>query len=120
MKTQMSPRSSLPPTGWKSPGGVLSEPAAEVIVHSSSNRRPTKVFGDVRHGVRPPSATSANTPVASSCGTRYPSRNVSGKAPTTPPVRKGGIVTASATVHNQRGDLVLSGHHKYLLRFSDT
>ncbi|WP_030738233.1 MaoC family dehydratase [Streptomyces sp. NRRL S-31] len=27
-----------------------------------------------------------------------------------------GIVTTKATVHNQRGELVLSGQHKYLLR----
>ncbi|MFD4511133.1 MaoC family dehydratase [Streptomyces sp. NPDC058457] len=27
-----------------------------------------------------------------------------------------GIVTTAATVHNQRGELVLSGQHKYLLR----
>jgi acyl dehydratase len=27
-----------------------------------------------------------------------------------------GIVTTEATVHNQRGELVLSGRHKYLLR----
>ncbi|MGW1604391.1 MaoC family dehydratase [Streptomyces eurythermus] len=27
-----------------------------------------------------------------------------------------GVVTTSATIHNQRGELVLSGQHKYLLR----
>ncbi|MFF2502396.1 hypothetical protein ACFVTY_03235 [Streptomyces sp. NPDC058067] len=27
-----------------------------------------------------------------------------------------GIVTTAATVHNQRGELVLFGQHKYLLR----
>ncbi|MEU7089648.1 MaoC family dehydratase [Streptomyces achromogenes] len=27
-----------------------------------------------------------------------------------------GVVTTAATVHNQRGELVLSGRHKYLLR----
>jgi transposase len=30
-----------------------------------------------------------------------------------------GLVTASATVHNQRGELVLSGEHKYQLRRQD-
>ncbi|MBB2948410.1 acyl dehydratase [Actinoplanes lutulentus] len=29
-----------------------------------------------------------------------------------------GIVTTRVTVHNQRGDLVLSGEHRYLLRLS--
>ena len=32
------------------------------------------------------------------------------------PQGDGGQVTTRATVHNQRGELVLSGEHKYLLR----
>ncbi len=32
------------------------------------------------------------------------------------PQRTTGIVTFGATVHNQRGELVLTGEHKYLLR----
>ena len=29
-----------------------------------------------------------------------------------------GVVTTAATVHNQRGELVLSGEHRYLLRLA--
>jgi len=32
------------------------------------------------------------------------------------PQRTTGIVVMAATIHNQRGELVLSGEHKYLLR----
>lgn len=34
------------------------------------------------------------------------------------PGDEGGIVTTEATVHNQRGELVLSGQHRYLLKRS--
>ena len=30
--------------------------------------------------------------------------------------RTTGVVTMAATIHNQRGELVLAGEHKYLLR----
>ncbi|MET9658697.1 MaoC family dehydratase [Streptomyces sp. NPDC006510] len=32
------------------------------------------------------------------------------------PQRDNGVVVTAATIHNQRGELVLSGQHKYLLR----
>lgn len=34
------------------------------------------------------------------------------------PGDEGGVVTTEATVHNQRGELVLSGQHRYLLKRS--
>lgn len=46
--------------------------------------------------------------------TLYPSLTVIGLEP-----RDGtGIVTTRATVHNQRGELVLSGEHRYVLKLS--
>jgi acyl dehydratase len=34
------------------------------------------------------------------------------------PQGESGLVTTKVTIHNQRGELVLSGQHKYLLRAS--
>ncbi|WP_127552258.1 MaoC family dehydratase [Actinoplanes sp. OR16] len=46
--------------------------------------------------------------------TLYPSLTIIGLDP-----RDGtGLVTTRATVHNQRGELVLSGDHRYILRLS--
>jgi acyl dehydratase len=44
--------------------------------------------------------------------TLYPALTVTGLEPQ----GDNGVVVTSATVHNQRGELVLSGQHKYLLR----
>jgi acyl dehydratase len=44
--------------------------------------------------------------------TLYPALTISALVPQ----RTTGIVVMSATIHNQRGELVLSGEHKYLLR----
>ncbi|MGW4773036.1 hypothetical protein ACWEO2_34000 [Nocardia sp. NPDC004278] len=37
------------------------------------------------------------------------------RAPSLTPEGDNGLVTTQVTVHNQRGDLVLSGNHTYLL-----
>jgi len=42
----------------------------------------------------------------------YPALTIAGLEPT----GDDGIVVTAVTVHNQRGQLVLSGQHKYLLR----
>jgi len=44
--------------------------------------------------------------------TLYPALTITGLEPT----GDTGIVVTAATIHNQRGQLVLSGQHKYLLR----
>lgn len=44
--------------------------------------------------------------------TLYPALTITGLIPQ----RTTGLVVMAATVHNQRGDLVLSGEHKYLVR----
>jgi len=44
--------------------------------------------------------------------TLYPELTITALAPDGP----NGVVTASATVHNQRSEIVLSGEHTYLLR----
>ncbi|MFF5403811.1 MaoC family dehydratase [Streptomyces misionensis] len=44
--------------------------------------------------------------------TLYPALTVTGLDPR----GDDGVVTTAATIHNQRGELVLSGRHKYLLR----
>ncbi|WP_229074488.1 MaoC family dehydratase [Actinoplanes sp. DH11] len=48
--------------------------------------------------------------------TLYPSLTVVGLEPGADQ----GVVTTHATVHNQRGDLVLSGEHRYILRLTPT
>ncbi|MFF5538728.1 MaoC family dehydratase [Streptomyces cinerochromogenes] len=44
--------------------------------------------------------------------TLYPALTVTGLEPR----GENGVVVTAATIHNQRGELVLSGQHKYLLR----
>ncbi|MFJ8542328.1 MaoC family dehydratase [Streptomyces sp. NPDC093586] len=44
--------------------------------------------------------------------TLYPALTITGLEPQ----GDNGVVTTAATVHNQRGELVLAGQHKYLLR----
>ncbi|WP_236569916.1 hypothetical protein [Streptomyces mexicanus] len=44
--------------------------------------------------------------------TLYPALTITGLEPD----GDAGVVVTAATLHNQRGELVLSGHHKYLLR----
>ncbi len=44
--------------------------------------------------------------------TVYPGLTITARAPQ----RTTGVVTMAATVHNQRGELVLEGAHKYLIR----
>ncbi|GAA2907893.1 MaoC family dehydratase [Actinoplanes cyaneus] len=46
--------------------------------------------------------------------TLYPSLTIIGLEPG----EETGVVTTRATVHNQRGELVLSGEHRYLLRLT--
>ena len=46
--------------------------------------------------------------------TLYPELKIIGLEPGT----ETGVVTTAATVHNQRGELVLSGEHRYLLRLT--